>query len=431
MALVLGLCPVRVLALQSQGSRALPADAQAQDSQDAELNSIRIFAQALQIIRQDYLDKDKTDFSLLLQEALKGVLSGLDPHSQFLDKEAYKKMQEDTRSEFAGVGLQIGMREGALTVIAPIEGSPAFAAGILPGDRILRIDQRSTERIGLSEAVNLLRGPEGKPVEITLERPAEGRIFSLRIERAIIKVKSVRDAQLLPAEMTGAQRVGYVRVTQFSEPTVEELRQAVGRLEIQGAQALILDLRNNPGGLLSRAIEACGVFLPAGVEVVSSQGRSAVHSYKTPGPERPPTRLPLVILVNSASASAAEIVAGALKDLGRAVLVGETTFGKGSIQSISPLPDGSALRLTTAHYLTPGRQVIHEHGVEPHIHAPLDAQKQQELLRLRQEAEAAPAEKQREILAQDPQVQRAAEIARGLLIAMNREAKRPSAAAER
>ena len=385
--------------------------------------SIRLLANAIQLIRQDYFDASKVDYDRLIHSALRGMLAELDPHSQFLDKDSFRSLQEDTRSEFGGLGIQVGLREGALVIISPMEGSPAFEAGLLPGDRILKINQQTTDRLTLPEAVDLLRGEVGEKITLTISRPPETAPKDYTLQRAIIKVKSVRDERILPPELTGGKRLGYLRLSQFSEPTAAELETALDQLEAEGAEGLILDLRFNPGGLLGSAVDVCAQFLPPRTEVVSTLGRTPGRPFTTSDKASRNRRLPLVILINSASASGAEIVAGALKDLGRAVLVGETTFGKGSVQGVSDMGDGSAIRLTTATYLTPGRQPIHEVGVRPHIVATITPAEERTLLQHRQRIERRehplPDD---QILREDSQLRRAVEVLRGLLLANQRSA---------
>lgn len=388
--------------------------------------SIRLLANAIQLIRQDYVDASKVEYERLIHSALRGMLAELDPHSQFLDQESFRSMQEDTRSEFGGLGIQVGLRDGALVIISPMEGSPAFEVGLLPGDRILKINQQTTDRLTLPDAVDLLRGEVGEKVTLTIGRPPEFTPKDYTLQRAIIKVKSVRDVRLLPEELTGGKRLGYVRLSQFSEPTASELEAALDQLEAEGARGLILDLRFNPGGLLGSAVDVCAQFLPPRTEVVSTDGRTPGRPFTTSEKASRNRDIPLVILINSASASGAEIVAGALKDLGRAVLVGETTFGKGSVQGVSAMGDGSAIRLTTATYLTPGRQPIHEVGVRPHIIAPVTPAEERALLRHRQRAERGDTPLPEALLLQeDSQLRRAVEVLRGVLLSRERSAALP------
>src|SRR5205814_4860306 len=349
--------------------------------EDNGYSQIAIFAKAIELIRQDYVDGNKTGYHDLITAALKGMLSSLDPHSQFMDPDDFRDMQEDTRSRFNGLGIEVSMKNGLPTVVTAMEDTPAARAGILSGDQILKINGISTERMDLQDAINILRGPTGRKVTLTLLRPSTKEIKDYALERAEIKVQSVKGARLLEAELTGPFKIGYIRLIQFNEPTAEELSKALDELQKQGMQALILDLRNNPGGLLNSAVDVCAQFLPPNTIVVSTQGRAASQErdYTTSSTAKERPRFPLAVLVNEGSASGAEIVSGALKDLQRAILVGETTFGKGSVQNVLQLPDGSALRFTTAKYYTPGKQVIHGNGVTPNIAVPMTAEQEHAL----------------------------------------------------
>src|SRR6059036_3262380 len=369
---------------------------------------ISIFAKALELIRQDYVDQNKTSYHDLINAAMKGMLSSLDPHSQFMDPDDFRDMQDDTRSRFNGLGIEVSMKNGLPTVITAMEDTPAAKAGILSGDQILRINGISTEKMDLQDAINVLRGPAGAKVALTLLRPLTKEIKEYTLQRAEIKIQSVKGARLLDAELTGPFKIGYIRLIQFNEPTAEELSKALDDLQKQGMQALILDLRNNPGGLLNSAVDVCAQFLPPNTKVVSTQGRvaSQQREYTTSGAAKERPHFPLAVLVNEGSASGAEIVSGALKDLHRAILVGETTFGKGSVQNVLQLPDGSALRFTTAKYYTPGKQVIHGNGVTPNIPVPMTAE-QEHALFISRNSDAKTDDEKTQIRSRDPQMLRA------------------------
>src|SRR3984893_1636053 len=326
--------------------------------EDNGYSQISIFAKAVQLLRQDYVDGNKTSYHDLITAAMKGMLSSLDPHSQFMDPNDFRDMQDDTRSRFNGLGIEVSMKSGLPTVVTPMEDTPAARAGILSGDQILKINGTSTEKMDLQEAINLLRGAPGQKVTLTLMRPSSKEIKEYNLERAEIKVQSVKGAKLLDPELTGSFKIGYVRLIQFNEPTAEELSKGLDDLEKKGMQSLILDLRNNPGGLLNSAVDVCAQFVPPNTKVVSTQGRvaSQQREYSTSGASKVRPSFPMAVLVNVGSASGAEIVSGALKDLHRAIVIGETTFGKGSVQNVMQLPDGSALRFTTAKYYTPSKQ---------------------------------------------------------------------------
>jgi len=403
--------------LKFLGATILASNAFAQDSapktEESPYDQLQLLARTMQLIRQDYVDESKTGFSDLAHNALRGMLDQLDPHSQFMDAKNFKNMQEDTRSEFGGLGVVVTERSGVLTVINPMEDTPGFKAGLLPGDQILKINGESTDKLDVNTAVDKLRGQPGHSVSLTVRRPSTGEIKDYELVREIIKVPSVKDARILPPRGTGAARIGYVRITQFNEPTPLELSTALDKLEKDGMDALVLDLRHNPGGLLGSAVDVCGQFLPPNTLVVFTEGRTPSREYRTSLKASSNRKFPLVVLTNYASASGSEIVAGALKDLDRALVVGETTFGKGSVQSVVALPDGSAARLTTAKYFTPGRKLIHEHGVSPHIRASLSDKEEAALLRSRREREDA---SKSGTLIWDSQLERAVDALQGSLL---------------
>ena len=272
---------------------------------------ISIFAKTLELLRQDYVDENKTSYHDLVTAAMKGMLSSLDPHSQFMDPSDFRDMQDDTRSRFNGLGIEVSMKNGLPTVITAMEDTPAAKAGILSGDQILRINGISTERMDLQDAINVLRGPAGAKVTLTLLRPSTNEIKEYTLQRAEIKIQSVKGASLLDPDLTGPFKIGYIRLIQFNEPTAEELSKALDDLQKQGMQALILDLRNNPGGLLNSAVDVCAQFLPPNTKVVSTQGRvpSQQHDYSTSGAKKERPNFPMVLLINEGSASGAEIVA--------------------------------------------------------------------------------------------------------------------------
>jgi carboxyl-terminal processing protease len=292
----------------------------------------------------------------------------------------------------------------------------------------LRINGTTTEKMSLQDAINLLRGDPGQKVTLTIFRPSSKETKDYLLQREIIKIASVKDAKILDQSLTGNFKIGYVRITQFNEPTAQELAQKLNELQAQGIQALIVDLRYNPGGLLTSAVDVCGLFLPPKTMVVYTEGRDASQrrEYYTSKNENERPSFPMVLLVNSGSASGSEIVAGALKDLNRAILVGDTTFGKGSVQSVIQLPDGAALRLTTAKYYTPSKQVIHEKGVTPNIKASLTADQERALL-LRHRDGLLSSDEQKFVNDQkDPQLDRAVDALKGAMI-YNQNDKQPPA----
>ena len=402
----------------------------AKSEEDNGYAQISIFAKALELIRQDYVDQNKTSYHDLINAAMKGMLSSLDPHSQFMDPDDFRDMQDDTRSRFNGLGIEVSMKNGLPTVIAAMEDTPAAKAGILSGDQILRINGISTERMDLQDAINVLRGPAGAKLMLTLLRPSTKEIKEYTLQRAEIKIQSVKGARLLDPEFAGPFKIGYIRLVQFNEPTADELSKALDELQKQGMQALILDLRNNPGGLLNSAVDVSAQFLPPNTKVVSTQGRvaSQQHDYSTSGAKKERPNFPMVVLINEGSASGAEIVAGALKDLHRAVLVGETTFGKGSVQNVMQLPDGSAVRFTTAKYYTPSKQVIQGNGVTPNIRVAVTADQERTLSALRNSGNMKPEEEKSIIKARDPQMLRAIDALKGVMIYAQENAPKAQAA---
>jgi carboxyl-terminal processing protease len=393
-------------------------DEQNKDDNDNGYSQISIFAKAVQLLRQDYVDGNKTTYHDLITAALKGMLSSLDPHSQYMDPNDFRDMQDDTRSRFNGLGIEVSTKNGLPTIVAPMEDTPAARAGILSGDQILRINGASTERMELQDVINRLRGPLGQKITLTLMRASTKEVKDYVLERTEIKIESVKGTRLLDSELTGSFKIAYVRLVQFNEPTANDLSKAMDELQKQGMQALILDLRNNPGGLLNSAVDVCAQFLPPNTKVVSTQGRvaSQEREYSTSGASKERPNFPMAVLINEGSASGAEIVSGALKDLHRAILVGETTFGKGSVQNVMQLPDGSALRFTTAKYYTPSKQVIQGNGVMPNIRVPMTPD-QERMLFVSRSAENGQSEDEKTFVkTKDPQMLRAVDALKGVMI---------------
>jgi len=325
---------------------------------------LKLFSEVLSLVESNYVDD--VDSGKLVQGAIRGMLKELDPHTAFMTEDMFKEMQVDTKGEFGGLGITIGLKNDVLTVIAPIEDTPAWRAGIKPGDQILKVDGESTKDMTIENAVKRMRGVPGTSVTIAVMREDFKEARDFTIVRDVIKLKSVKSRVIDNA-------VGYLRVTQFQERTDTELEAALAALWSQTPplKGLILDLRNNPGGLLEQAVLVSGAFLDKGKLVVYTKGRKANNNveYKVRG-GRGRTDFPMVVLVNHGSASAAEIVAGALQDWGRAVILGVDTFGKGSVQTVIPLEDGSGLRLTTAKYYTPKGRSIQNTGIKPDIVVP-------------------------------------------------------------
>ncbi|MEZ5405735.1 MAG: S41 family peptidase [Verrucomicrobiia bacterium] len=331
-------------------------------------NDMATFSRVMEMVRQHYVDPQKTDSRTLTYGALQGLLDALDSHSQFLTPELYRDLQRETEGQFVGIGLTLGLKDGETTIITPADGSPGAKAGLMAGDKLLQVDGRSTETMSLTEVASRLRGKEGSLITLRVLRKKTQQIEDYTLRRAVIKVQSVREASLLSNELAGVQAIGYIRVAQFSESTGDDFESALKKLESQKIKALILDLRNNPGGLLETAVEVAGKFIAPDQVIVSTEGRSDQSRVILKSAQEEKHRgYPIAILVNTGTASGGEIVAAALRDWHQAILVGETTFGKGSVQSLFPLPDGSALRLTTAYYYTPRHELIQERGVTPDI----------------------------------------------------------------
>lgn len=366
---------------------------------------------AMSVIRAQYVDPDHTDYPRLMDGAMRGLLASLDEHCEFLDAQRLKAMQEDTAGEFGGIGVVVGDREGAITIIAPKEDSPGYRAGLLPGDRLLDIGGTSAEGLSLEAAAALMRGEPGTRVKIKFIRSGADAPRTVEIERARIDVPSLKDARM------AAEGIGYVRLVQFDDRTASDLDKALSDMDAQGLRGVIVDLRNNPGGVLQSAVDVASRFLPRGARVVYTQGRDERQrqTFEARLSGRP-RAYPVIVLVNGGSASAAEIVAGALQDHRRAVLVGERTFGKGSVQSILPMEDGTAIRLTTARYYTPRGRMIHNRGIEPDILSPMSVRQWEGIVRARMEEIGAPRpSREPAAVPEDPQMERAVEIMKGLL----------------
>ena len=325
----------------------------------ATYEQLKLFTEVLSIVQNQYVDEVPP--KELIYSAIKGTLRGLDPHSSFLDPDSYREMQVETTGSFGGLGIEITLRDDVLTIVSPIEGTPAYRAGLQTGDRIVKIDGLSTKDMQLQDAVKRMRGRPGTKVMITVVREGWTEPKDVEIVREQIRVHSVRTADL-------GGGVAYVKLRQFQEQTPPDLAAALEKAAKGGMKALLLDLRNNPGGLLTAAVEVTEEFVEDGKLVVYTEGRVRNQNMRfSAHAKKSYPRLPMVVLVNQGSASASEIVAGALQDWGRAIIVGTQTFGKGSVQTIIPLSDGSGLRLTTAKYFTPKGRSIHGKGITPDI----------------------------------------------------------------
>ncbi|MDA7084788.1 S41 family peptidase [Pseudomonas sp. SA3-5] len=343
-----------------QAAEAPPVPAIANDKAPLPLDDLRTFAEVMDRIKSAYVEpvSDKT----LLENAIKGMLSNLDPHSAYLDPEAFRELQESTSGEFGGLGIEVGLEDGFIKVVSPIDDTPASKAGIQPGDLIVKIDGQPTKGLSMIEAVDRMRGEAGSKILLTLVREG-GKPFDVELTRAVIKVRSVK-SQLLD------DSYGYLRITQFQVNTGEEVGKALNKLRRDNGKklrGLVLDLRNNPGGVLQAAVEVTDHFLKKGL-IVYTEGRIANSELRfSADPADASEGVPLVVLINGGSASASEIVAGALQDHKRGVLMGTDSFGKGSVQTVLPLNNNSALKLTTALYYTPNGRSIQAQGIVPDI----------------------------------------------------------------
>jgi carboxyl-terminal processing protease len=327
---------------------------------DSAYEKLKILADVFAIVERNYVEPVKPN--QLINGAINGMLETLDPHSSYMTPEVFKEMQTETRGSFGGIGFEITVRDKVLTVVAPIEDTPASRAGIQSGDVILRIDGKSTKDMNLMDAVKLMRGPQGTQVTITIMRQGFTEPKDLTLTRATIPIRSIRSKILEPG-------YGYIKISQFIEKTLPDMETVLNNMESQegNLKGLILDLRNNPGGLLEQAVKVSDLFLDSGM-IVYTEGRVEGQKMKFFAQKKEKLRdYPMIVLVNGGSASASEIVAGALQDHGRAVVLGTQTFGKGSVQTIIPLEDGSAVRLTTARYYTPHGRSIQAQGIAPDI----------------------------------------------------------------
>lgn len=371
-------------------SVAEPGTAAAEDAAakpDAKLEEIygdlETFADSLAIIENHYVDPVTP--KKLVYGAMKGMLASLDPYSQFLEPADHDEIRQETEGRFGGIGVEISVRDGVLSVVTAIDDTPAHHAGLLPEDKIVQINGESTRDLMLDEAVRMLRGEPGTEVRLSVMRDGEPRILEFSLKRSVIKVKSIKRAGMIE------EGIGYIRISEFQENTPADFRRALAGLEKQQLRALILDLRNNPGGLFPESVKVAENFVPKDRIIVSTKGRTADQNadFLSSGPQEPKA-YPIAVLVNRGTASASEIVAGALQDHGLAILVGTRTFGKGSVQTVIPMKDGSAVRMTTSRYYTPAGRMIHGEGIGPDIEAVYEPPAEP----------AAPAQPQ-----QDPKVQ--------------------------
>lgn len=387
--------------------------------------SLETFTNILAIVRKNYVDEVNT--KELMTGAINGMLNSMDPHSGYLTPELYKELQMDTQGRFGGLGIEITIRNGMLTVVSPIEDTPAFRAGIKAGDQILKIDDEFTKDMNLTQAVKKMRGLKGSKLSLSIKREGVPDLLNFSIVRDTIRVQSVRSRVL-------EEGYAYIRLAQFQERSDRDLQKALEKLSSEkgGVKGLVLDLRNNPGGLLTQAVRVADLFLDSGM-IVYTEGRLENQKQKYfARKEGSWTEFPMVVLVNGGSASASEIVAGALQDHKRAVILGTKTFGKGSVQTILPLDDNSALRLTTARYFTPKGRSIQATGIVPDIvleNVPVQEARAEEKKRLglreenlpghlqnqqeQKEKEKQAQQEKEESLENDGQLKRALELLKG------------------
>lgn len=358
--LAVGFC-----AILGSGLLLLVAARTSQAETENKYEELQLFTDVLAIVRHSYVDE--VPMKTLIQGAINGMLAALDPHSSYMTPETFKEMQIDTSGEFGGVGIEISTRDDELVVVAPLEDTPAARAGILAGDRIVKIDDRFTrDLVDVMEAVRMMRGERGSVITLTIMRDNFDKPREFPLTRELIKLRSVKSQLLEPG-------YGYLRLAQFQESTSAEMEKALGELRVQNQgelSGLVLDLRNNPGGLLDQAVAVSDLFLTSGL-IVYTEGREAGSKMQFAAHQKgTEPAYPVIVLINNGSASASEIVAGALQDQGRAVILGTQSFGKGSVQTIIPLRGESGLRLTTARYFTPKGRSIQASGIVPDIMVP-------------------------------------------------------------
>ena len=381
---------------------------------------MEMLTRAMEMVRQNYVDESKITYSELVEGALEGMLHKLDPHCEYMGKSLFEDMQREQSDTSEGIGITVALRQSILTIITVREDGPASAAGVLSGDQLVRINEVLTDSVGIAEAMQLLKGKAGDEVRLTVRRPGTKQFLEFKVKHETLAETSLHDPMLLSTKMAGAYKIGYARISQYNQPTARELSKALDELEKEGLQAFVLDLRNNPGGLVDSAVAVCGEFLPEGTVVVTTEGRVASQNpppFRTPSRNgKEPRKYPIAVLINQGSASASEITAGALQDLKRAIIVGTTSFGKGSVQTILPMKNGAAMRLTTAKYYTPSHRTIHEAGVEPNIISALTSEEELRIAKWRAThgtGEAAALE-----LANlgDKQLERAVDSLKGVLV---------------
>ena len=385
-------------------------------SKEGLYNQLELFADAISIIRSEYVDD--VDAKKLIYGAMRGMMSSLDDFSQFMEPDEYNELKLETKGEFGGIGVEISLRDGILTIIAPIAGTPAEEGGIQPGDKIVKIDGKLTKNINLNEAVKQMRGKPGTMLTLTIWREKEHKILDIPIKRAVITIRSIKRAELIEG------KTGYIKLVEFQENTPRDLEEALKKLDSEGMDALILDLRNNPGGLLDGAVRISEDFLPKDKVIVSIKARNPSQNmvFKSSGKYTHPN-YPIIVIVNEGSASASEIVAGAIQDDKRGIVLGTKTFGKASVQTIIPMKDGSALRITSASYLTPSGKTIRGQGIIPDVVVEKEESKTKEkpesaeIFEKLEEKEAPPPAKEltaKELILNDNQLGMAVNMIKGL-----------------
>lgn len=404
----------------SPKSEAKPATPPVKPPPEDAYVQMEMLTRAMEMVRQNYVDESKITYAELVEGALEGMLARLDPHCEYMGSSLFEDMQREQSDTSEGIGITIALRMNQLTIITVREDGPAAREGVLTGDQLVRINDVLTDSVGVVEAMQLLKGKAGDEVRLTVRRPGTKQFLEFKVKHETLAETSVHDPMMLAEKMTGSYKIGYARISQFNQPTAKELSQALDSLEKQGMQAFVLDLRNNPGGLVDSAVSICGEFLPEGTVVVTTEGRVASQNpppYRTPARNgKEPRQYPIAVLINHGSASASELTAGALQDLKRAIVVGTTSFGKGSVQTILPMKNGAAMRLTTARYYTPSHRTIHENGVEPNIVSALTSEEEIRIAKWRAShgtGEAAGLE-----LANlgDKQLERAVDSLKGVLV---------------
>lgn len=383
--------------------------AQAANARDELYKELEIFAEGLAVIENKYVEKKPSHD--LIYGAMSGMLLALDSYSQFLTPDDYKNLLVETEGKFGGLGIEITIRDGLLTIVSPIEDTPAWNKGIEAGDIIVKINGDLTKNITLHEAVNRLRGDPGTDVTLTLLREKTKTLEDITLTRDIIKIKDIKHAMILE------NRIGYIKIAEFREKTADDLAKALKRLSKEGMDGLIIDVRYNPGGLLTSAIDISSQFVEDGKVIVSTKSRSEPERIYTSVPFRTKyLDIPIIVIINKGSASGSEILAAALRDNNKAILLGETSFGKGSVQTIIPLSDGSAMRLTTSKYYTPNGTSIHEKGIDPDIVMEREVSEETEKAK-KEEDIFKRVEREKEFdYKKDPDIVRAIDLLKGLLV---------------